>query len=328
MKKVTVIGFGSWGMALACLLDKNGHTVTAWDSNADYVNEIIKTRRNSYLPDVAVPSSIAVTSCVETAVQDAEIFVLALTSKGVSVYAPLFAEYFAGKIVVCGAKGLEETRQIRLSEYLKELADCRFVALTGPSHAEEVIKSIPTAIVAASDDENAAETTQAVFSAETFRVYTSPDLIGAEIGGALKNVIALAAGCSDGLGFGDNTKAALITRGLAEITRLGVAMGASAGTFAGLSGIGDLIVTCASEHSRNRRAGFLLAQGKNLSETLSEVGMVVEGADTAKTALVLANKLSVSMPIITEINKVLFENKNPRRAVVDLMLRERGEENI
>jgi glycerol-3-phosphate dehydrogenase (NAD(P)+) len=328
--KITVIGFGSWGIALACLLHRNGHTVTAWDASPEYVAEISNSRRNNYLPQVVIPSDITITNDVKTAALGAEIFVLALTSHGVCKHAPSFAEYFTReKIIISGAKGLEETRQIRLSQFLAELSPgVQYVALTGPSHAEEVTKNIPTAILAASESETAAETAQAIFSNETFRVYTSTDLAGAEIGGALKNVIAIAAGISDGLGFGDNTKAVLITRGIAEITRLGLAMGAKEATFAGLSGIGDLIVTCASQHSRNNRAGFLLAQGKNLAQVKAEIGMVVEGADTAKAALSLAKKHKVTMPIIEEVNNVLFQNKSPHRAVVDLMQRERGDEII
>lgn len=327
MKKISVIGFGSWGIALACLLDKNGHNVLAWDMEA-YVNELHKTRRNRYIPEVIIPSSIGITHDVKAAGEHAEIFVIALPSKAIAMVATQFAQYFSSeRVVVSGAKGLEETRQIRISEYLHEISpDLRFVALTGPSHAEEVLKNIPTAVVAASKCKETASVVQAIFSSENFRVYTSSDLIGAEIGGALKNVIALAAGCSDGLGFGDNTKAALITRGIAEITRFGIKLGAKEQTFAGLSGIGDLIVTCASKHSRNWRAGFSLAQGKSLVETLKNIGMVVEGVDTAKTAQKLAYKHGVSMPIVEEINKVLFEGKSPKNSVSDLMLREKKEE--
>jgi len=324
--KISVIGFGSWGIALASVLCKNGHDVTAWDSNAEYVSELAKTRRNSYL-DIAVPSCIAVTSDVSDA-NGAEVFVLALPSKSIGCAVPLFAPYFCGgKIVVNCSKGFEESRKLRISEYLREVSgDIRVVSLTGPSHAEEVLRNIPTALVAASEDESAVQEVQNIFSSNNFRVYTSSDLIGAEMGGALKNVIALAAGCSDGLGFGDNTKAALITRGIAEISRLGVAMGAKESTFAGLSGIGDLIVTCTSRHSRNWRAGFSLANGNSLADTLKNIGMVVEGVDTAKTALELACRHGVSMPIIEEINKVLFENKSPKAAVADLMMREIGGE--
>ncbi|MCL2387843.1 MAG: NAD(P)-dependent glycerol-3-phosphate dehydrogenase [Defluviitaleaceae bacterium] len=326
MKRITVIGFGSWGIALGLLLDKNGHKITAWDNEA-YVTKLLKTRKNEYLPEIVIPESITITHDITTATESAEVFVFASTSKGVGITAPKFAPFFTSdKIITICAKGLEETRQIRLSQYLQELCNSQVATLTGPSHAEEVLKNIPTAVVAAAEDEKTAEAVQSIFSADSFRVYTSSDIIGAEIGGALKNVIALAAGCSDGLGFGDNTKAALITRGIAEITRLGVAMGAKEKTFSGLSGIGDLIVTCTSQHSRNWRAGYSLAQGKTLNETLTAIGMAVEGVDTAKTALQLAHNHKITMPIIEEINKVLFQNKSPREAVSDLMQRELREE--
>jgi len=328
MKNITLIGFGSWGIALACLLDKNGHKITAWDNDAAYINKLAATRQNEYLPGITIPQSINITSDANIAAEAADIFVFALPSKSLNIIPELFAKHFtAGQIIVSVSKGFDEATQTRICQYLQEQApSCAIVALTGPSHAEEVIKGIPTAVVAASCDEKAAETVQNIFSTETFRVYTSTDVIGVELGGALKNVIALAAGCSDGLGLGDNTKAALITRGIAEITRLGVAMGAKEQTFGGLSGIGDLIVTCTSQHSRNWRAGYLLAKGKNLSDVLSEIGMVVEGAATAETALQLARKFNVEMPIVEEINKVLFQNKSPAEAVKDLMLRKMKDE--
>ncbi|MCL2199933.1 MAG: NAD(P)-dependent glycerol-3-phosphate dehydrogenase [Defluviitaleaceae bacterium] len=323
MKKITMIGFGSWGIPLGCLLDRNGHFVTAWDSSETYVDMLNKTGKSDCLPDMVIPSSIKITNDIAAAAQGSEIFVCTLTSKNLGKFAPMFAEHFTeGTIIVSGSKGLEEASQKRISEYLRSLGKSEVAVLTGPSHAEEVLLNIPTAILAASDNEKAAAVVQEIFSSDTFRVYTSTDLIGAEIGGALKNVIALAAGCSDGLGFGDNTKAALITRGIAEITRLGVAMGADAATFGGLSGIGDLIVTCTSQHSRNWQAGNALAQGNTLEQTLKKVGRVAEGIDTAATALELAHKYDIKMPIVEEINRVLFEGKSPKDAVTDLMLRE------
>jgi len=322
--KITIIGFGSWGIPLGILLEKNGCDVTAWD-NENYVRELQKTRRNNYLPDAVVPSSIRITSDVAEASEVAEIFLIALASREITNVAPLFN--FSGRIVVSASKGLEETRQIRISEYLREVCGASKVAvLTGPTHAEEVLRGIPTAIVAASEDEKTAETVQKIFSSEKFRVYTSTDVVGAELGGALKNVIALAAGASDGLGFGDNTKAALITRGIAEITRLGVAMGAKEQTFAGLSGIGDLIVTCTSNYSRNWRAGNSLAKGNSLEHVLREIGAAVEGVSTAKTALQFARAHKTEMPIVEEINHVLFDGKSPKNAVIDLMRRELKEE--
>ncbi|MCL1863193.1 MAG: NAD(P)-dependent glycerol-3-phosphate dehydrogenase [Defluviitaleaceae bacterium] len=320
---ITMLGFGSWGLPLAILLQKNGHNVTAWDANADYVDEIAKTRKNSSLPDIIIPDSIKITSDVHIAAKDADVFVCTLVSKSLSRYAPLFSEYFTSeKIIVSGSKGLEESSQKRISEYLHSLGKSDVVVLTGPTHAEEVLLGIPTTILAACKNKNTAQAVQGLFSSDTFRVYTSTDVIGAEIGGALKNVIAIAAGSSDGLGFGDNTKAALITRGIAEITRLGVALGADAATFSGLSGIGDLIVTCTSRHSRNWQAGNALAQGLSLQDTLTKVGRVAEGVDTAATALRLAKSVGVEMPIVEEINRVLFEGKSPKAAVSDLMMRE------
>ncbi|MCL1845610.1 MAG: NAD(P)-dependent glycerol-3-phosphate dehydrogenase [Defluviitaleaceae bacterium] len=324
--KITIIGFGSWGIPLGCLLHKNGHKVTAWD-NAQYVEKLLKTRRNEYLPEAEIPPEIEITSDISAAANGAKMFVFACTSRAISKIAPMFAPFFTSeKIIVNTSKGLEETNGIRISQFLQGIGGAPIAVLSGPSHAEEVLKGIPTTVVAASENESVAMLVQEIFSSETFRVYTSTDVIGAEMGGALKNVIALAAGCSDGLGFGDNTKAALITRGIAEITRLGVAMGADERTFAGLSGIGDLIVTCTSKHSRNWRAGFALAQGKTLAAVRAEIGATVEGADTAAAALALAKKHSVDMPIIEETNRILFDGKSPKDAVVALMLRERKQE--
>lgn len=322
MKNIFMIGFGSWGIPLACVLAKNGHSVTAWDGSEVYVNELIKTRKNSCFPDTVIPESINITNDI-TSAQNADIFICTLTSKNIGKTAPLFTDYFTKeKIIVSGSKGLEEESQKRISEYLKSIGKSQVVVLTGPSHAEEVLLNIPTAVLAASENNEIAKVVQEIFSSDTFRVYTSTDVIGAEVGGALKNVIAVAAGCSDGLGFGDNTKAGLITRGIAEITRLGVAMGAKEKTFGGLSGIGDLIVTCTSKHSRNWQAGFSLAKGNSLEQTLKNVGRVAEGIDTAQTALQLAQKYKVEMPIVEEINRVIFENKSPKDAVTDLMQRE------
>ena len=324
--KITIIGFGSWGIPLGCLLHKNGHTVTAWD-NAEYVEKLLKTRRNEYLPEAEIPPEITITSDISAAAEAAEMFVLACTSRAVGKIAPLFQPFFTReKIIVNTSKGLEEQSGLRISQFLQKLCPAEVAVLTGPSHAEEVLRGIPTTVLVAAEDESVARIVQEIFSCERFRVYTSTDVIGAEMGGALKNVIALAAGCSDGLGFGDNTKAALITRGIAEITRLGVAMGADERTFAGLSGIGDLIVTCTSRHSRNWRAGNLLAQGKTLEAVRAEIGATVEGADTAAAAFALARKHGVEMPIVEETNAILFQNKSPKDAVTALMLRERKHE--
>ena len=327
MKNITVIGFGSWGIALACLLAKNGHAVTAWEFSPAVAAHLDTEREHkTFLPGVKIPKTIRITHDVKESAENAEMFLVTLPSHAIAQAIPKFVPYFTNdKIVVSASKGLVEGK--RICEFLAELAPmCKIVSLTGPSHAEEVGRHMPTTVVAASICEEAAKITQDVFSGGNFRVYTTPDIVGAELGGAIKNVIALAAGIVDGLGFGDNTKAALMTRGLAEIARLGIAMGADEHTFAGLSGIGDLIVTCTSKHSRNWRAGNLLAAGKSTDDVLKEVGMVVEGIHTAKTAQKLAQKYNVDMPIVDEINKVLFEGKNPKDAVVDLMLRDKKDE--
>ena len=326
MKKITVIGFGSWGIALACLLAENGHSVTAWEFNPDMAARLDAEREHkTFLPGVKIPDSIRITHDWAKAAENADVFLITLPSHAVAQAIPQFVPYFSGKIVVNASKGLVEGK--RICQFLAEIAPgCKIAALTGPSHAEEVGRHMPTTVVAASPCEETAKAVQDIFSGGNFRVYTTPDIIGAELGGAVKNVIALAAGIVDGLGFGDNTKAALMTRGLAEIARLGMAMGAEEHTFAGLSGIGDLIVTCTSPHSRNWRAGNLLAKGKPADEVLKEIGMVVEGIHTAKTAQELARKHGVDMPIVEEINKVLFEGKNPKDAVVDLMLRDKKDE--
>ena len=328
MKNIAVIGFGSWGIALACLLAKNGHKVALWEDNAALAEVLSEQRENKeFLPGVIIHDRIKITDDPAW-LEDCEIFVFALSSRAICGAVQILRPYFKeGQILVNASKGLIEDRLIRISEFLEEKAPmCKIACLSGPSHAEEVGRQIPTAVVAASRCEQTAEIVQDAFSCDSFRVYTTNDVIGCELGGAVKNVIALAAGIVDGLGFGDNTKAALMTRGSVEIARLGVAMGADAHTFAGLSGIGDLIVTCTSPHSRNWRAGNLLASGKPVDEVLKEVHMVVEGVHTAKAAQLLARKYSVTMPIVEEVNKILFEGKNPKDAVVDLMLRDKKEE--
>jgi len=329
MKNITVIGFGSWGIALACLLAKNGHNITIWEDNTALADMLDKERENkSFLPGVIIPDDVIITHDAVTAARNAEILLFVVASRAIEKATTLLAPFFKpGQILVSASKGLIESSQKRITEFLEEAAPmCSVASISGPSHAEEVGKQMPTAVVAASRCEKTAAAVQDAFSCDNFRVYTTTDVVGCELGGAIKNVIALAAGIVDGLGFGDNTKAALMTRGSAEIARLGVAMGADEHTFAGLSGIGDLIVTCTSVHSRNWRAGNLLAAGKTCDEVITEVNMVVEGIHTAKAALALAQKYDVNMPIVEEINKILFENKNPRDAVVDLMLRDKKDE--
>lgn len=325
MKKVTVIGSGSWGTALAVLLAEHGHEVTIWSRRQEAVDELLERRTNEkYLPGVQIPAEIGATTDRAEAVAGAEIIILAVPSRAVRQTAEDFAPHFSkGQILVNVAKGLEEGTLLRLSEVIREcVPECEVCVLSGPSHAEEVARNIPSACLIASENEETAKLVQREFMNHRFRLYTNTDMIGVEMGAALKNIMALAAGMSDGLGFGDNTKAALMTRGMAEMQRLGMAMGGKAETFSGLSGIGDLIVTCTSMHSRNRRAGILLGQGKSLAETLDTVQMVVEGVNTVQAACRLAEKYGVSMPITEAINDVLFHGKNVEDAVLELMTRD------
>lgn len=329
MKKIAVIGAGSWGTALAVMLEQDGHDVTMWARNTEAVETMKKTKENKqYLPGVLLGENIDVTTDAQKAISGKEIVISAVPSRAVRETMTRFADLFQkDTIVVNVEKGLEQGSLLRLSEVIKEcLPNCHPCVLSGPSHAEEVGRQIPTACVIATEETDIAKMIQKEFMNPNFRVYTNHDMIGVEIGAALKNIMALAAGMSDGLGFGDNTKAALMTRGMTEMTRLGIAMGGKAETFAGLSGIGDLIVTCTSMHSRNRRAGILLGQGKSLAETLAEVKMVVEGINTVQAACELAKKYHVSMPITEEINQVLFYGKNVREAVLQLMTRDRKAE--
>ena len=326
--KIGVVGAGSWGTALAYLLSKNGHNITLWGYNKEEIENLNKDRENKrFLPDVKFQDSLKVTS-IDDDMQDNEIIILAVPSKAVREICERFKNIFNdGRIIVNVAKGLEENTLLRLSEVIKEVIPNSNVAvLSGPSHAEEVGKNMATACVVSAYDIDVAKKVQDIFMNITFRVYINMDIIGVELGGALKNLIALAAGASDGCGFGDNTKSALITRGIAEIARLGMAMGAKRETFSGLTGIGDLIVTCTSVHSRNRQAGILLGQGKSLKETLEEVKMVVEGINTAKAAYNLSLKYNVDMPITREINVVLYNNKNTKDAVITLMTRNKTDE--
>lgn len=324
--KVGVIGAGSWGIALSVLLNKNGHDVTVWSILPDEIEMLnIEREHKTKLPGVKLPDTISFTTDLESTVKNNEILVLAVPSPFVRSTCRNMKDYVSkGQIIVNVAKGVEENTCLTLSQIMEEeIPQCKACVMCGPSHAEEVGRGIPTTIVVGAKERKVAELLQNTFMNEEFRVYTSPDVLGMEIGSALKNVIALAAGCADGLGYGDNTKAALITRGLAEITRLGIAMGGKAETFSGLTGIGDLIVTCASMHSRNRRAGILIGQGKTMQEAMDEVKMVVEGVYSAKAALQLANKYNVELPIIEQINLVLFDNKPAKDAVRDLMLRDK-----
>ncbi|MDD7267619.1 MAG: NAD(P)H-dependent glycerol-3-phosphate dehydrogenase [Lachnospiraceae bacterium] len=328
MSKISVIGSGGWGIALAVLLYKNGHSVTLWSFDEAETKELLETRQNSgKLPGILIPSQVDITNDLTEAVNGRDILVLAVPSSVVrrmsKQLAPLVSD---GQILVNVAKGLEENTLKTMTDLLEEeLAETqvKVAVLSGPTHAEEVGKGIPTTCVLAAHDRETALLLQDVFMNPAFRVYTSPDMLGVEVGGALKNVIALAAGIADGLGYGDNTKAALITRGIKEIANLGVAMGGELSTFYGLTGLGDLIVTCASMHSRNRRAGILLGQGKTLQQATEEVHMVVEGVFSAKAAMQAGTMYGVELPIIEQVNAVLFDNKNVAEAVDELMLRDR-----
>ncbi|MBQ9984514.1 MAG: NAD(P)-dependent glycerol-3-phosphate dehydrogenase [Lachnospiraceae bacterium] len=329
MKKVCVLGAGSWGTALSIVLANNGHDVTVWSIDPEEVLMLKDYReQRDKLPGVMVPSVIEFTTDMEMAVSGAEVIVCAVPSPFVRSTMKSAAPYVTeGAVIVDVAKGIEDGTYKTMTEIIEEECPKACVAiLSGPSHAEEVGRKIPTTVVAGAKCKKVAELVQDVFMNEVFRVYTSPDVIGIELGGSLKNVIALAAGAIDGLGMGDNTKAALMTRGISEISRLVVAMGGHMETVAGLSGIGDLIVTCTSKHSRNRNAGFLLGQGKTYQEAMDEVKMVVEGVYSAKAALALGQKYGVSMPIVEAVNAVLFDGADVKEATKQLLMRDRTSE--
>lgn len=329
MSKIGVIGSGTWGTALAVLLTGNGHEVELWSAVPAEVEALTATRRHPNLGDTPIPEKIRVTGDLEQAMKDKELLVLSVPSVYVRETAHRMAPFLKeGQVITNVAKGIEDTTLKNLSEIIEEeLPAARVTVLSGPSHAEEVSRGLPTTCVAGAHRRQDAELVQNLFMSPVFRVYTSPDMLEIELGGALKNVIALAAGIADGLGCGDNTKAALITRGIAEITRLGTAMGGSPETFSGLTGIGDLIVTCASMHSRNRRAGILIGKGYTMDEAMKEVKMVVEGVYSARAARALSKKYQVSMPIVEQVNEVLFDGKPAKDALYDLMLRDRRAEN-
>ena len=330
MAKAGVLGAGSWGTALSVLLSDNGHQVTMWSIDENEVKMLNEKREHeTKLPGVKLPDQLQITGDLEDTVQGKDFLVLAVPSPFTRSTAAKMSPYVTeGQIIVDVAKGIEESTLMTLSQQIRqEIPQADVAVLSGPSHAEEVGRRLPTTCVIGAATRKTAEYLQSMFISKVFRVYTSPDILGIELGGSLKNVIALAAGIADGLGYGDNTKAALITRGIAEIARLGVKMGGKIESFTGLTGIGDLIVTCASVHSRNRKAGYLSGQGKSVQEAMDEVKMVVEGVYSAKAAAKLAEKYQVSMPIVEEVNKVLFEGKAPAEAVDDLMMRESRSEN-
>ncbi len=329
MEKICVLGAGSWGTALALVVAKKGYNVSMWTLSEDQCQKVNSTRENvDYLPGVNIPKNIHITTDLKEAINDSSVIVLAVPSQAIrSVCKQIKPFVNKNQILVDVAKGLEKGTGLRLSQVCeKELPECKYVVLSGPSHAEEVSRDIPTTVVVASEDLTTAEKIQDIFMSPKFRVYTNPDVVGVELGGALKNIIAFGAGICDGLGYGDNAKAALMTRGIREISRLGVAMGAETSTFSGLSGIGDLIVTCTSMHSRNRRAGILIGQGKSLEETLKEVKMVVEGITATEVAYEVAKKLNIEMPITNAIYSVLHDGANPNEVVDELMMRNRTHE--
>ena len=329
MAKVSVLGAGSWGSALAVLLNDNKHDVTMWSVIEEEVKMLNENREHKdKLPGVHLDEKIKITTDLEEAVKGMEMIIFAVPSVFTRNTAKMAAPFISDdQIIINVAKGIEEATLFTLSEIIEEEIPNAIVGvLSGPSHAEEVGRRLPTTCVVGAKDKKIADFVQGLLMNEVFRVYTSPDILGIEVGAALKNVIALAAGIADGLGYGDNTKAALITRGMAEITRLGMAMGGKPETFSGLSGMGDLIVTCASLHSRNRRAGILIGKGYSMEEACKEVKMIVEGVNSAKAAKKLADKFRVSMPIVDEVNKVLFEEKSAKDAVRDLMIRNKRDE--
>lgn len=329
MADVTILGGGTWGIAIAQLLNKNGHKVKVWSALESEIKTLSETHAHPGLPGVKLSDSITYTLDDKEAVLGADLLVMAVASSFTRRTAKRLSALVAkDQKIVAVAKGIEEGTLMTQTDIISdEIPQADVAALSGPSHAEEVSKFMPTTVVVGSKNKETAKYIQNLFMCDVFRVYTSSDVLGIELGGSLKNVIALAAGISDGLGYGDNAKAAIITRGIAEMSRLGTAMGGKVETFNGLTGIGDLIVTCASMHSRNRRAGILIGQGKTMQEAMDEVKQVVEGVYSAKAARALAEKYGIQMPIIEQVNMVLFEDKKAIDAFNDLMNRERKDEN-
>ena len=329
MKQIAIIGSGSWGVALAIHLAKNGNKVKIWSFSEDEANLLNNEKKCKFLPQAIIPDNIECRNSFEEVINGADIILHVTPSKFTRDTVKQYKQYVDVKnqpIVVC-SKGIEKETALRLDEVIKqEIPDARVGALSGPSHAEEVSMGIPTVLVIASNDEKIKEIIQDAFMNEFIRIYTSNDVKGVELGGALKNIIAFCAGVAAGLGFGDNTYAALITRGLVEIRKLGIALGGEKDTFYGLTGLGDLIVTCLSEHSRNRKAGKLIGQGKTIEETRKEVGMTIESIDNIEVAKSLADKLNLELPILNTVYDVLYNNLNPKDAVNILMTRGRKEE--
>lgn len=328
--RVCFLGAGSFGTALSIILSKNAVHSILWDRNKDVVESINNTRHNAkYLKDIEIPREVEASNDLRYAVSGSSLIILSVPSHIIEGMCRIIKEYINdSQIVVNIAKGIDENTGKRLSQVIEEqLPNNKIVVLSGPSHAEEVARFIPTTVVVSSKFMDAAKRVQDIFMMDTFRIYTNSDLVGVEIGSAVKNIIALAAGICDGIGYGDNTKAALMTRGISEIKRIGVKLGGNKDTFSGLTGLGDLIVTCTSMHSRNRRAGILIGRGESVEEAVKKIGMVVEGIKACNAFYHLKNKLGVQMPITDSLYKVLFENEDPKKAVCNLMTRNRKDEN-
>ncbi len=328
-QRIGVLGGGSWGTALSVLLANKDMDVDIWLRNKAQLSQILLDRENKkYLPNIKLPSNINLTDDIEKVVYKKDVILLSIPTHGVREALKQIKPFInPDQILVNVAKGIENNTLLRISQIASEiLPNNKFAVLSGPSHAEEVALNIPTTVVAASSNKKIAEYVQDLFFTPNFRVYTNPDIIGVELGGSLKNVIALGAGISDGLNYGDNTKAALMTRGIFEMAKLGEEMGANPITFSGLSGIGDLIVTCTSMHSRNRRAGILIGSGKTMEQAILEIGMVVEGIKTTKSTYELAKKYKIDMPITEELYRVLYEDSDVKMAVQHLMVRDRTHE--
>ncbi len=325
MANISILGGGSWGIALASLLEKNGHQITVWSASAKKIALLREKHENPMLPGVKLGQNVVFTDEDSAAVEGQDLLVFSVASSYTREIAHRLGSFAApNQKILNVAKGIEPHTLMTLSEIIEEeIPQADVAVMSGPSHAEEVGRGVPTTIVVGAKSKSTAEYIRGLFMNEVFRVYISPDILGMELGGALKNVVALAAGIADGLGYGDNTKAALITRGITEIARLGTVMGGKFETFCGLTGIGDLIVTCASMHSRNRRAGILIGQGRSYEEAMAEVGMAVEGVHSAKAAMELARKYQVQLPIIEQVNEILFAGKSADQAVKELMLRDK-----
>lgn len=330
--KIAVLGAGGWGTTLSILLNENGHDVTLWEFNTEYSKTLSEYRENFYyLPKIKIPKTIAITNDSEYAAHDKKLIVIATPTQFIrNSLSPLYNFDFKNSLVVSVSKGIENGTNLLVSDIFldifKKVKRKNILSLSGPSHAEEVSRKIPTAVVCAGEDNSKTTIIQKVFSNEYFRVYRNDDLIGTEVGGALKNVIAIAAGMSDGAGYGDNTKAAIMTRGINEIMRLGLKLKAKRETFFGLSGLGDLIVTCSSKHSRNRSVGEQIGKGKKLKSILKDMKMVAEGVATTKSAFELSKKLNIELPITHQVYNILFKDKDPHLATKNLMKRNLKEE--